>query len=264
MQLSTLGLSFSMTTSFDPQRFAAELLDARRMMSPIVPGAGATPPRSHDEAYAVQAAVMAHLGPVGAFKTGRKAPTDTQIMAPIPASGVRPTPATFSAEEMRLVGVELEIAFRLDGYLPAIGSSDFKAKLRDAVSVLAVIEVVDCRLADPYGDDVFAKLADNQFNQGLVLGPAQPIGPDMTFSDAEVDFRAENELLGSGWREVPGGDAFDTFADFVALVGDHCGGLQRGHIVTTGALTGLHFVERGVDVVGRIAGLGEVKVSFPA
>lgn len=253
-----------MTNSFDPHRFAAQLLEARKSRIPVAPGKDGAPPQSVADAYAVQAAVMAKLGDTGGFKTGRKSPAGPQIMAPVPASGIRATPAVFTADEMRLVGVEIEIAFRLDADPPEPGSDDFKTRLRDVVSVLPVIEVVDCRLDDPQTVDAHSKLADNQFNAGLVLGPAQPIGPDMTFAEAEVDFRAGDDLLGSGWRDVPGGDAFDIFADFVQMVGDHCGGLQRGQVVTTGALTGMHFIDRDTEVVGRIGGLGEIKVSFPA
>ncbi|MGI9423421.1 MAG: hypothetical protein ACR2PA_09525, partial [Hyphomicrobiaceae bacterium] len=71
-----------------------------------------------NDAYAVHERVMQELGPVGAFKTS-KLPDGTQIVAPIPASVVRPSGATFAADELLQVGIELEIAFRIERGLPS-------------------------------------------------------------------------------------------------------------------------------------------------
>ena len=61
-------------------------------------------------AYRIQDAVTRGLGPVGAFKTGRKSADETPIMAPILADRVRHSPARFSRSELGLVGIELEVA----------------------------------------------------------------------------------------------------------------------------------------------------------
>ena len=48
---------------------------------------------------------------------------------------------------------------------------------------------------------------------------------------------------------------------FLEVVGDHCGGLKPGMYVTTGALSGLFWMEKNISVEGSIAGLGEVRVT---
>lgn len=248
--------------TFDPQRFAAELLAARQTRQAFAPSEGPAKPRSRADAYAVQAVVNLKIGPAGGFKTGRGSASDTPIMAPIPANCVRPSPALFDAGAMRLVGVELEIAFRLEGDLPSPEEANFEDRLRGAVMVLPAIEVVDCRLADTGGTDPVAKLADNQFGYGLVVGNPTPLISMPSLSAAEISFSADGQVLGAGRAEVPGGDAFATLAAFVRTVGEHCGGLRRGHVVTTGALCGLHFVGKDAEVSGTIAGLGSVAVGF--
>ena len=115
---------------------------------------------------------MQELGPVGAFKTS-KLPDGTQIVAPIPASVVRPSGATFAADELLQVGIELEIAFRIERGLPSPDAEDFEDKLRSCVVALPVIEVVDTRLAFLETCHPMMKLADNQSNGGLVIG--QPV-----------------------------------------------------------------------------------------
>jgi 2-keto-4-pentenoate hydratase len=248
--------------TFNPHLFAAELLAARRTRKSYAPKGNVPIPRSRADAYAVQAVVDQEIGPPGGFKTGRTNPSDTPIMAPIPRDCVRRSPAQFDAGAMRLVGVEIEIAFRLESELPPLDATDFEARLREVVSILPAIEVVDCRLTDANGTDPIAKLADNQFGYGLVVGNSIPLTEGVPVNAAEIRFMVDDAVLGSGWAEVPGGDGFATFAAFVKTVGDHCGGLRPGYVVTTGALCGLHFVNRNSAVTGTIGALGDVLVRF--
>ena len=216
-----------------------------------------------EAAYRIQDAVTRALGPVGAFKTGRKSADDTPIMAPILADRVRRSPARFSRSELGLVGIELEVAFRVDRVLPDPADADFADRTRGCVSPMAAIEVVDSRLIDHQSADPLWKLADNQINAGLVYG--EPVGDwiDMDFSRVAARLEVAGETIFDGIASVPGGDAFGVFCAFARLVGDHCGGLQPGHLVTTGSVTGLRFIAFGQPVQGWIEGLGAVQVDFP-
>jgi len=213
-------------------------------------------------AYRIQEAVARALGPVGAFKTGRKTANDTPIMAPILADRVRRSPARFSRSELDLVGIELEVAFRIDRALPDPADADFADRARGCVSALAAIEMVDSRLTDHNSAHPLWNLADNQINTGLVYG--EPVGDWMGMDLSRVAARLQvaGETIFDGIASVPGGDAFDVFCAFARLVGDHCGGLQPGHLVTTGSVTGLRFIEFGQPVQGEIQGLGVVQVDF--
>jgi len=214
-------------------------------------------------AYRIQEAVTGALGPVGAFKTSRKSADDTPIMAPILADRVRRSPARFSRSELDLVGLELEVAFRVDRALPEPSDADFADRARGCVSPVVAIEVVDSRLTDHESADPLWNLADNQINAGLVYG--EPVGDwmGMDLSRVAANVEVAGETIFDGIAAVPGGDAFDIFCAFARLVGDHCGGLQPGHLVTTGSVSGLRFIEFGQPVHGQIEGLGAVRVDFP-
>ena len=213
-------------------------------------------------AYRIQSAVTGALGPVGAFKTGRKSVDETPIMAPILANRVRHSPARFLRSELDLVGIELELAFRVDSALPNPAAADFAERMRSCVSPLVAIEVVDTRLADHQSADPLWKLSDNQINGGLVFGDAVDDWRGMDLSRITASLWVDDETIIDGAVSVPGGDAFDVFCAFARLVENHCGGLQPGHLVTTGSVSGMRFVEFGQSVHGRIEGLGAVSVDI--
>ena len=240
-------------------RLARALLAARRAGGRTD---GSEPmPTDRDAAYRVQAAVAAGWGAVGAWKTGPR-PGGPPIMAPIFADRVRASPAAFAPGELDLIGVELEVAFRVTAPLPDPRAPDFARAARDCVAALPAIEVVDARIAAGPEGPPLLKLADNQVNGGLVCGPeADGFGP---LSAMEAELTIGGEVVHRGPAEVPGGDAFEHFAAFARMVGRHCGGLAAGQVVATGSLTGLRFIGRGLPVHGRIEGLGEVRAEFPA
>jgi 2-keto-4-pentenoate hydratase len=248
------------------RRIADKLLEARksgRLMSGETPATG---PASIEEAYAVQRLVAERLGAVGAFKTGRKSPDETPIMAPVPAGMVRASPARFGPGELRLIGIELEVAFLVRTPLPRADDPRFAERARACVSPLAAIEIIDSRLEDFESAGDLWKLADAQVNGGFVHD--EPVGDwgDLDLATLDVRLDIDGITVADGPANVPGtnapGGAFDVFCAFARLVGDHCGGLAPGHYVTTGTLTPMRFIEPGRQVTGHVAGLGTVAVGF--
>ena len=164
---------------------------------------------------------------------------------------------------MRLYGIELEIAFRIDRELPDRDAPDFEDRLREAVSVVPVIEMVDSRLYDMNAVTPLTKLADNQSGFGLVVGSPIADWQSLDITSPAVTFTVNGVQTGPTSGMVPGGhSAFEVLAGLVASVDDFCGGLSVGHYVTCGALTGLHFTEAGAAVEGSIAGIGDVSVTI--
>jgi len=251
-----------MSAAFDAARAARQILDARRTLAPIAMADLAGAPSSLAEVYAVQQAVMTGLGAVGGFKTGRPGPGETPVFAPIPAAGVRASPARFDGGELRLAGIELEVAFLVEKPLPPVDSADFAERARACVVPVVAIEVVDTRLADHEAAGAFWKLSDNQLNTGLVVGQPVRDWHRLDLENVTISLIAGAKSLASGAAKTPGGNAFDVFCAFAAAVGTHCGGLQVGHYVTTGSTMGLVFVEKGCVVRGEIAGLGRVEVEI--
>lgn len=249
--------------TFDAKSVAQKLLSARKTRSQLQATDVDQEATTLSEAFAVHSLVMAELGAVGAFKTS-KTPEGGQILAPIPANDVRPDGATFTGDELVQIGIELEIAFRLERELPALDDPDFADKLKAAVVAYPVIEVVDTRLAFLDTCHPMMKLADNQSNAGLVYGEPVADWQSLNLTNPGHEFTAADQLVSEGPGAVPGGSAFEILEGFVRVAGDHCGGFQVGQFLTTGALSGLHWIEKGQTVQGEIDGLGSVEVVIGA
>lgn len=247
-----------------PETLAARLLAVRQGAPAVAPQDLDGFPADLQAAYRTQTLVTEKLGPVGGFKTARKPGVEEQIAAPIYSRGIKTSPAEFSRAEVDRIGIELEIGFRIDDALPDPSDPDFEALVRRRVSAVAVIEVCDTRMTDPDAATPLQKLADNQLNGGLVVGA--PLkdwsGLDMASVNAKLVFGTETVL--DGPAAVPAGDAFQTLLGLVRQLGDHCGGLQPGQYVITGSVNGLPYIRRGTPVYARIAGLGDLHVTFPA
>lgn len=251
-----------MSAGFDAKVLAGKLLAVRRGAEPLMLDAAGPLPGTFDDALAVQRVVMADLGAAGGFKTANVAAGEPVPMAPIPVSNVRLSPAHYDGSEMRRVGIELEIAFRIDRPLPSPEAADFEMQLRAAVSVLPAIEMVDTRLADVENAPPLLKLADMQSGFGLVAGEPVADWASLNVENPAIAFTVDGRQIGTTAGQVPGGNAFAALAGFVRAAGNHCGGLQVGQYVTTGSLSGLHWITHGCEVAGRIEGIGDVSVSI--
>lgn len=252
-----------MPDNFDPYRFAKLLIAAHNSLQPLTNEDIGSGPTNIDDVDIIHTEVMRAIGPAGAFKTAYPEGRALQIMAPIPARFIRPSPARYEAAEMRLYGIELEIAFRIDSPVPDDDEPDFEQRLRDAVSLVPVIEMVDSRIADRDGASPLTKLADNQSNFGLVVGTPVKNWQHLDLTSPAVTFTVNGVQTGSTAGMVPGGhSAFEVLKGMVPNAYEYCGGLKVGQYVTCGALTGLHFTEAGAEVAGSIAGIGDVAVTI--
>ncbi len=216
-------------------------------------------PQGAADAYVVQTALVAALGPVAGFKVGFL-PDGTPIMAPIPAVNTVASGAKIAVADK--MGIELEVGWKVIGPVPAPGAPDFEAALIRAVMPVPVIELCDTRVTGADADDPWVKLADLQVNHGLVVGAPLATWDGSDFGTVTAHLSAGDEGLLDGTAGVPGGSALSTLAAFVRVVGDHCGGLQVGQVVITGSLHPPAYRPAGIDVAGQIDGLGEVSVTF--
>lgn len=238
-------------------RALADALIAARQGGPLV-SASATP--DPDDWMAVQTALLAETGPAGAFKAGA-APAPLTF-APIAARQIWRDGVMLPAAESRLRGVELELGFTLTDDPPAAGDPNFEAALRACLVMTPAIEIVECRLDDHMNPPPLLKLADNVANGGLVRGGPLADWSAIDLKGPKVRLQIGDAIVWDGPSTVPGGDAFQTVLRFAQGVGDHCGGLQAGQTIITGALTGLHFAKAGDTVSGTIEGLGTITANF--
>jgi 2-keto-4-pentenoate hydratase len=242
---------------------AARLLCAARGGTPAHDFPTSCRPQSDADAYEIQEAVIRHLGAaVGGWKVGAASATTAAFCAPIYMRMIRPSPAAYDAGELRLIGIEGEIAFRLGRDLPPREAAYARAEVIDGASLHPAIEVVDSRYADFRSLDRPSILADNFSNGGLVYGAAVPGWEALNLGGTAISITEDNEPF----ADSKGGAARDPVAalvDFVNLM-QRRGGAKAGTIITTGSWTGMVFTKRGAHIAADFGPLGRVEVAFPA
>ena len=169
-----------------------------------------------------------------------------------------------SRDYVRLI-VEFEIAFELVRDLPVTGSSWTGATVLEHVAcAYPALEIADDRCADypSLKQSVLALIADNAWNQGLVLGPP------VTVLDAD-SLQALEGIAFIDEREVGRGTGRDVLGhplDALAWLANHLVArglpMKAGDIVTTGSLVKSQFPLSGNRVAFRLPGFGEVQLAI--
>ena len=166
-------------------------------------------------------------------------------------------------DHVRLI-VEFEIAFEMAHDLPAIGAPWTGATILEHVAcAYPALEIADDRCADYVSlkHSVLTLIADNAWNQGLVLGaPATAL--DGAF------LQAVEGIASIDGREVGRGTGRDVLGhplDALAWLANHLVGrglpMRAGDIVTTGSLVKSQFPVAGNRVAFLLPGLGEVHLT---
>jgi 2-keto-4-pentenoate hydratase len=242
---------------------AAGLLCAARGGSPVHELPQSCRPQSDADAYQIQDAVLRQLGEViGGWKVGAASPNTAAFCAPIYASMIRPSPASYRATELRLIGIEAEIGFRLSRDLPPRAASYQRAEVTAGATLHPVIEVVDSRYSDFRSLDRASILADNFSNGGLVYGPAVPDWEAFDLGHTTMTVTED----GQTFADSSGGAARDpvgALVEFANLMNAR-DGAKAGTIITTGSWTGMVFTKRGARIVADFGPLGRVEIAFPA
>lgn len=246
---------------------ARALMDAHASNTAVQSFPDGSAPESVAEAYAIQDAAVTLSGEaIGAWKVGPASADFPETCAPILASRVQTSPATFP-NALRLKAVECEVAFRLARDLPPKDGPYTSAQARAAVaSAMVAIEVVETRYAGwPVESRVWA-LADNQSNHALVVGPEIPL-PDQTTIDALTATLALGKTVKPADKGFPGGDPFALIAWLASHVGTRAPtlaerGLKAGDIITTGSWNGVDFATDGMTVRADYPGLGSAEITY--
>ncbi|MBL8672681.1 MAG: fumarylacetoacetate hydrolase family protein, partial [Alphaproteobacteria bacterium] len=138
-----------------------------------------------------------------------------------------------------------------------------REEVLDAIdAVMPAIEIVDSRYKDFQKMDRLAQLADNQSNGALVVGPPlkdwRSLKLDALKAKLSVDGKPLVETVGGNTA----GDPVRPLTWLPGVLGPRRHRIEAGTIVTTGALTGLRFVDKPCAVKGEIEGLGTVELVF--
>jgi 2-keto-4-pentenoate hydratase len=169
--------------------------------------------------------------------------------------------AQLSSSDFRRLGVECELAVRLERDLPPREDVYRRDEVASAIGeVCAAIEVVDDRYGDWQAVGTLGLIADDFFAAGCVMGePALPLGAEgmssvrgrMSINGHEVGHGVGRDILGDplvalGWiaNRLRGDDR----------------GLQCGEFVLLGSLVKTHWLAVGDRVEIELEGLAPVSL----
>lgn len=249
-------------------RIAATLLNARVTRRRAPATAFERMPDTGPEtgiAYAVQDAVIRQIGACGGWKVGAASPKAEPLCAPLPRSLILESPARFPPDAFGALGLEAEVAFRLDRDLPPRDRDYERGDVEAAIAaVLPVVEVVDSRWEGWPEIPPLLHLSDFQSNGALVTGPETTDWRTIDLLHQPVTLGVDGNTL----VDHVGGNKAGDMLRLVTWLANHaarrCGGLRQGQIVTTGSCTGLEFATPGASVVARFRDLGSVEIQFAA
>lgn len=207
-----------------------------------------------DDAYRIQKQVAHELG---WFENSRpslwKAGGNPPMGAPLPH--VLDSGATWSAAGQEGLGIEAELAFRLnktpegpDGVEDCIGS------------MCASIELIGTRLAGGMQAPLAWKMADQQVHVGLVLGKEIPFSQlDWSEQSCRVVINGSEAATLKGTH--PTGNPLGALRWLAGHAASHYDGLRAGDLVTTGAWF-IAPVSAGDTVEVKFDGFGTVGVGI--
>jgi 2-keto-4-pentenoate hydratase len=243
---------------------ARQLADARTRHTALSGLPEDLSPPDAEAAYAAQQEILSLCDArLGGWKVGAKSADGPIQGAPLPANGVRRSPASFRRDEFGRLGLELEIAFYFNrSFAPREQPYSAEEVWVGVRSMAATIEIVASRFADWPRVDKLAQLADLQNHGALIVGEAVAYQEDYPFERPTMSFTYGGEDIIRGVPANPAGDPRRLLPWLV----NHC--TKRGltvspaMIVTGGSYTGMHFPVGPGEAVGRIAGLPEVRLAI--
>jgi len=242
------------------------LVDARKSRQPITT-TGIPEPRNDADAYAVQRAVADEFGWFAAaptaWKVGAASRTATPNAAPLPARGVRASPATFARGSFNRILIEGEVAFRLQSPLAADVRADDAAAVSAAIGEIVVtIEVVDPRFRDFEAASPTLRLADQGLHGALVVGNGIPWRGALPWETLVAIVRRDGEVV----RETRGGHPLGNLLFMLPWLARHAAGfglpLGTGDLITAGTWTGVFETAPGQSIDVEFPDVGRATARF--
>jgi 2-keto-4-pentenoate hydratase len=219
-------------------------------------------PVDEEHAYAVQHRISAGLGTIGGWKVGSPGPDGPCNCAPLPLTGVMPSPARMPANHYTLRGVEAEISFRIGADLQPRDEPYARAEIIAAIACcLPAIEVLESRFTHPDALDKLTLLADSLSHGAYVYGPPAADWQGIDFASEVVELVVNGKLIKTATAN-PAGDMIRLIQWLADTGARWAGGLRAGQYVTCGSWTGKDFVPAGAQVQVSFAHAGSVSVEF--
>ena len=222
-------------------------------------------------AYAIQDAyvrrLLPALGPRAGYKIGLTS-LRMQKMCSIdhPVAGVvlhkrlYRSGAQLSLASLVHLGIEFEICVRLGRDLaPRERPYTMEEAARAVDAVCPAFEVIDDRNS-AYPLDMLSLVADNAWNEGVVMGELRSSWPDLAAVRGTVE--CNDKLIDAGHGRDVLGHPFEPLlwlANHLSAQGET---LHAGEIVSTGSLVTTRFPAAGEHYRFTVEGVGAVEVNF--
>jgi 2-keto-4-pentenoate hydratase len=230
--------------TFDPRTAARFIADAHRARQPYQNLPVEIAPRTIDEAYAAQDALVdlwqATEGPVA----GLKIATTTKVMQALmgidhPCGGliyarrIHASPATIDRTRFVHLVIECELAVRIAHDLPLREKPYERADVRAAIAtVMPAYELIEDRNAVYKETRAPSLIADNAWNGGIVLGPETKVPATRELNGLTGRLLANGVEKGSGKTDDPMG----ALAWIANLGAKRSWPLRAGMVVITGSV----------------------------
>lgn len=255
---------------FAARRAAENLLAEHKANATFKPLGAPDRPATIADAYDVQDRYVAllrreHGNHVG-YKVGlTSAPMqafcriDHPIAGVVLASRVHRSGAAVQRADFGRLGLEFEIAVRIQSDVPAAGTSYSADMIAPHIGgVGAAVELVDDRSADYTKLDVLSLLADNSWNAGIVLSEFSTTWPDLE----SVLGRATRDgaAIGEGHGRDILGHPFNSVAWLASQLASRGVQLKAGEVVMTGSVMKTIFPTEGATYRFDLAEIGSVEV----
>jgi 2-keto-4-pentenoate hydratase len=218
---------------------------AARRLRPSWPGIAETlQPRTITEGYDLQKAVHQRLIDMGDQRVGWKVGSTSAagqarfglsepVYAGLFASGRSESVAEGLARPLARPSVECEIAFILAADIdPHRLSQDVLVGAIGACHIAC--EIIDNRYGEPLAHGVPSLVADDFFQSGFVIGPANPYWREQNLADAEGFIEVGDQRIpGAAGNALSANDSLRWLAGALARSGQS---LRTGDIVLTGTI----------------------------
>lgn len=256
-------------TGFNPQATARWIASQHAERKPFTNVPQPLAPPTINAAYDAQEALhelwAVDNGPV----VGLKIATTTKVMQQLmgidhPCAGaifekrVHTSPAAIEMARFQHLMIECELAIRLVIDLPKRREPWTRETVRLAIStVMPAFELIEDHHADYQHCEAASLIADNAWNGGIVLGKPK------TASYTDVDGLAgevtiNGQPAGAGRTDDPLG----ALAWLANLAADRGRPLKANQVVITGSVMPTFRAAAGDEVVFRLAGIGEVRMTL--
>lgn len=253
-----------MNSTSAPAHLAQLIVNAQRTVTPLADIEPALVPADPAAAYAVQQEILAVRGvSAGGWKIGSKSHTGPIQGSVLPDDCLHPSASQLERSGFSLVGLELEIAFRLNRDFTPQDADYTEAEVLAGIGEMgATIEVVSSRYAQWPKVEPLAQLADLLNHGALVVGEFIPYRADFNFMTPAMTFTLDGQNIAPSVTVNPAGDPRRLLTWLVNHHTRNGQTLPKGLVITAGSYTGMHVSEGAGQVLGEIEGLPAVSVTL--